>query len=221
MDYDVYKMERNRLGDMIRTAKIRYEQNLIGDMRQNPKLYHGHCRRTLKTKQGVTNVIDSDGILTETEQETAVSLNQYYHSVFTRDEGTLAPDFPDRTEERISDVIFSVDNIEERLQEINPNKATGPDGVEGRLLKECAQEMAPILHDIYRKSLDEGEVPERWKEAEIVPIHKGGSKAVMANFCPVALTSVVCKVFEKIICSAILSFLVTNDLISKQQHGFV
>ena len=221
MDYDAYKMERNRLGDMIRTAKIRYEQNLIGDMKQNPKLYHGHCRRTLKTKQGVTNVVNGDGIMTETEQETAASLNRYYHSVFTRDDGTLTPDFPDRTEERISDVIFSVNNIEERLQEINPNEATGPDGVEGRLLKECAEEMAPILHGIYRKSLDEGEVPEVWKEAEIVPIHKGGSKAVMANFRPVALTSVVCKILEKIICSAILAFLVTNDLISKQQHGFV
>ena len=81
--------------------------------------------------------------------------------------------------------------------------------------------MAPTLHQIYRKSLDEGEVPEEWKDAEIIPIHKGGSKAVMANFRPVALTSVVCKIFEKIICSAILCFLVTNDLISKQQHGFV
>ena len=40
--------------------------------------------------------------------------------------------------------------------------------------------------------MDEGEVPEKWKEAEIVPIHKGGSKAIMANFRPVALTSVIC-----------------------------
>ena len=88
-------------------------------------------------------------------------------------------------------------------------------------MKECAEEMAPILYKMYRKSLDEGEVPEAWKEAEIVPIHKGGSKAVMSNFRPVALTSVVCKVLEKIICAALLSFMYANDLISKQQHGFV
>ena len=54
-----------------------------------------------------------------------------------------------------------------------------------------------------------------------MPIHEGGSKAVMANFRPVALTSVVCKVMEKIICSAILAFLTANKLISQQQHGFV
>ena len=69
--------------------------------------------------------------------------------------------------------------------------------------------------------MDEGEVPSRWKEAHIVPIHKKGSKAIMANFRPVALTSVICKVFEKIICAAILSFLTRNGLISPQQHGFV
>ena len=69
--------------------------------------------------------------------------------------------------------------------------------------------------------MDEGEVPSKWKEAHITPIHKKGNKAVMGNFCPVALTSVMCKVFEKIICSAILSFLTRNGLITKQQHEFV
>ena len=86
-------------------------------------------------------------------------------------------------------------------------------------MKECAVEFAPIVLGIFRKSLDK--VPDRWKEAEIVPIHKGGSKAAMANFPPVALTSIVFKVLEKIICSAILAFLTTNKLISQQQHGCV
>ena len=89
------------------------------------------------------------------------------------------------------------------------------------MLKECATELAPIRCGIYRKSMDEGEVPNKWKEAHVVPIHKKGSKAIMANFRPVALTSVICKVFERIICAAILSFLTRNGLITPQQHGFV
>ena len=221
-DYDVYKMERNKLGDLIRMAKTKYERNLVADMKRNPNLYHGHCRRTLKTKQGVTNVMKVDGVLTETEQETAESLNTYYHSVFTRDEvDEDVPIFPPRTEEKLTDVFFTVEDVENRLQKLNPNKAAGPDRVENRIMKESSEEMAPVLHQIFRKSLDETEVPERWKEAEITPIHKGGSKALMANFRPVALTSAVCKVMEKIICSAILLFLNTNGLISQQQHGFV
>ena len=157
VDYDAYKMERNRLVDCIRSAKIRHEQRLIEDMKHNPNLYHGHCRRTLKTKQGVTNVVNKNGVLTESEGETAESLNEYYHSVLTRDDGVQPPpEFPVRTEEKITDVQFRTEAVRDRLLELNPNKAAGPDGVESRLMKECAEELAPVLHQIYRKLLDEG-----------------------------------------------------------------
>ena len=69
--------------------------------------------------------------------------------------------------------------------------------------------------------MEEAVVPEQWKNANIVPIHKKGSKSVMGNFWPVALTSIICKVTEKILCVAIMSFLVNSNLISGQQHGFV
>ena len=69
--------------------------------------------------------------------------------------------------------------------------------------------------------MDEGEVPSGRKEAHNIPIHKKGNKAIMANFRPVAFTSVICKIFEKIICAAILSFLTRNGLITPQQHWFV
>ena len=141
---------------MIRTAKIKYEQRLISDMIENPNLYQGHCRRSLKTNQGVTNVEDGTGQLTETEEEAAAALNEYYHS-----------EFPRQTE-----VSVSEEAVEEVLMDLNPNKAAGPDGVESRLLKESAKETAPILCQWFRKSMYDGEVPSQWKEAHIIPIHK-------------------------------------------------
>ena len=221
-EYDAYKMERNKLNDVIREARRQHEKRLISDLKGNPNLYHGHCRRTLKTKQGVTNVMDASGKLTETENETATALNTYYHSVFTKDDSEdPIPTFQDQTQEQISDITVSVEMVEEILVSLNANKAAGPDGVENRILKECAEEMSPSLQTIFRRSIDQGEVPGQWKVAHIVPIHKGGSKAIMANFRPVALTSAICKVLEKIICAAIMSFLTRNNLITPQQHGFV
>ena len=201
---------------MIRTSKANHEKGLIDDMKENPNLFHGHCRRSLKTKQGVSNVIDGNGKLTETEEEAAKALNTYYHSVFTQDDGnTPPPNFEEQTMEKIQDVYLSAEVVEEVLLGLNPNKAAGPDDMTSRTMKECAKELAPHLCKIYRKSLDDGEVPQLWKEANIVPIHKSGSKAIMANFRPVALTSVVCKVLERIICSAIMTFLTSNSLISE------
>ena len=153
--------------------------------------------------------------------ETAIALNTYYHSVFTYDPQCPPPVFPVQTQEKLSDVMFTKQSVEEVLLEVNPNKAAGPDRIESMILKECANELAPILCKIYRKSIDESEVPMQWKEAHIVPIYKSGSKAIMANFRPVALTSVVCKVLEKILCSAIIGYLTTHNLISQQQHGFI
>ena len=221
-DYDAYKMERNRLNDMTKSAKIKYERCLITDMKANPNLFHGHCRRSLKTKEGVSNVVDAQGNLTKTEDEAASALNEYYQSVFTEDDGsTVAPVFTEKTCERLADVTFMEETVEDLLSSRDPNKAAGPDGIESRLLKECATELAPILSDLFQKSMDVGEVPESWKEANIVPIHKTGSKAKMSNFRPVALTSVVSKVCEKILCMTIMAFLTMNNLISQQQHGFV
>ena len=97
-DYDAYKLERNKLKDIIRGAKVKHERGLIADMRENPNLFHGHCRRSLKTKQGVTNVVDGNGKLTETDDETATALNRYYHSVFTTDHSNMErPVFAEQT----------------------------------------------------------------------------------------------------------------------------
>ena len=221
-DYEAYKFERNRLNNLVRESKVKYERGLIADMKENPKLYHGHCRRSLKTKQGVSNVMNKEGKLTETEMETATALGVHYQSVFTRDDlNSPPPLFPDQTDEHLTDVSISTEAVEDILLSLNVNKAAGPDEVENRVLRQCAEEMAPKLQQIFRKSLDDGEVPEQWKKAHIVPIHKGGSKATMVNFRPVALTSSICKIMEKIVCMAIMSYLVRNNLISPQQHGFV
>ena len=58
-------------------------------------------------------------------------------------------------------MILTTEMVAERVQELKPNKAVGPDGMDGRLLllKECAEEVAPLLQQIFRKSLDEAEVP--------------------------------------------------------------
>merc|ERR1739838_555890 len=113
-------------------------------MKTNPRLFHGHCRRSIKTKQGVSNVLDRSGKLTQTEDEAAAALNEYYQSVFTPDDdATEPPAFPHQTEEELLDVTFMKETVEEILASRDPNKAAGPDGVESRILKECAEELAP------------------------------------------------------------------------------
>ena len=80
--------------------------------------------------------------------------------------------------------------------------------------------MAQPLYLIFRKSLDEGVVPDDWKQANVTPIYKKGKKIDPSNYRPISLTSVPCKVMERIVKNSIIDHLEQNSLLSKHQHGF-
>ena len=64
-------------------------------------------------------------------------------------------------------------------------------------------------------------VPLEWKEANIIPLFKKGSRNKSVNYRPVSLTSVICKLLESIIRDHIMDFLIKHKLINSSQHGFL
>ena len=60
------------------------------------------------------------------------------------------------------------------LKDIKTHKATGPDNIPGRLLKEAADELAPGLTHLFQSSIDNGTVPLDWKSALVAPVFKKG-----------------------------------------------
>ena len=70
-------------------------------------------------------------------------------------------------------------------------------------------------------SLEQGEIPNFWKLANISPIYKKGSKILAENYRPVSLTSAPCRILESMIRDRILDHLNHNAPITKKQHGFV
>jgi len=63
-------------------------------------------------------------------------------------------------------------------------------------------------------------VPDDWKEANVVPVYKGGSRNVASNYRPISLTSQLCKVLETIVRDQVIEFMETNVLIRNSQQGF-
>jgi len=66
-----------------------------------------------------------------------------------------------------------------------------------------------------------GCVPRQWKDANVSPIFKKGSRIAAANYRPVSLTSIVCKVMEGLIRDGLMEYLLSEGLIANEQHGFV
>jgi len=97
----------------------------------------------------------------------------------------------------------------------------GPDGIHPLLLKECAATVAEPLALIFSKSYSTGTLPSDWKTAQVVPIFKKGSRTDAANYRPISLTSIPCKIMESMIKDKMQQFLDKNNSITEAQHGFV
>ena len=101
------------------------------------------------------------------------------------------------------------------------NKSPEVDGLPPKLPKEIVEQISTPLAKLFILSLEEGIFPSEWKEANITPLFKKGSRNKPENYRPVSLTSVVCKLLEILIRDHIAEFHVKHKLINTTQHGFL
>ena len=65
-----------------------------------------------------------------------------------------------------------------------------------------------------------GVIPKSWKRAAIIPIYKSDNKTVPSNYHLISLTTVICKVLERINRKQVFSFLDEKGCLNSTQHGF-
>ena len=74
---------------------------------------------------------------------------------------------------------------------------------------------------MFNLSLKERVVPVEWKAVNIIPSFKKGSRNKSENYRPVSLTSVICKLLERLIKDHMVDFLVRHKLLNPSQHAFL
>jgi Notch-like protein len=93
-------------------------------------------------------------------------------------------------------------------------------GISSNFIKKIAEPISNPLYIIFSKSMESGEIPSQLKMAKIIPLFKSGDKSIMDNYRPIALLDTFSKIFEKLICKRLTSFLEDNDKITPFQFGF-
>ena len=88
------------------------------------------------------------------------------------------------------------------------------------LLKKCKIPLSEALATFWNKCMEVGSIPDSLKSSIIPPIHKGGNKSEAANYRPVALTSHIIKIYEKVLRNRLADYLDSNNSFNKNQHGF-
>ena len=117
--------------------------------------------------------------------------------------------------------FFTEDDIVKHLAQLDANSSPGPDNIHPCLLKNCASSLSKPLFLIFSISLRSGVFPSLWKEANVTPIHKGGTASSAANYRPISILSSIAKIFEKIVSEFLISQLNEKEFLHPSQHGFV
>ncbi len=102
-------------------------------------------------------------------------------------------------------ITVSEDEVRRALKRVNVRKAAGPDGITGRVLRSCADQLAGLFTSIFNESLATSVVPTSFKKSIIIPVPKNNKPSCLNDYHPVALTSIVMKVFERLVKSHIFS----------------
>ena len=228
-DQVAYKRLRNATVNRVRETHDRYLAEVMGGINPTPtpnsSPVNGIKRawsylKLLRTESTGTPTLFWKSCVCPTDHTKAEALREQYESVFTNEDLENMPGMNDSPFASAPDIHFSAHGIKKQLESIQPDKASGPDMIPARVLKETASELAPVLASIFQQSYDTGTLPQTWKDATITPIYKSGPRTDPKNYRPVSLTSLCSKVMEHIVCSEVSRHLSSNNIVTPHQHGF-
>ena len=217
-----YRRVSNQVRMLTRKAEKEKEERMTAaEAKQNPKKFRSFVRSKTKYQSTIPELEMEDGEMTRNDSEKASTLLKYFSSVFTNEPDEPFEELSEVCSDQLDDIEISVQRVKEVIDQTNINKSPGPDSIHPRILKEAGHMLALPLTLIFRESLDTGQLPKDWKTAHLSAIHKKGSKSHPNNYRPVSLTSVACKLLEKIIRSDMIDHLKRRDLHSNRQYGFI
>ena len=125
--------------------------------------------------------------------------------MFTREDTSSLPvpetKFNGSEGERLGQLVATPEEAASKINNnfMKENTSPGVDGISPKILKETLEQISTPLAHVLNMSLQEGVVPFEWKEANIIPLFKKGSRNKSVNYRPVSLTSVICILLETII----------------------
>ncbi|GFW33196.1 probable RNA-directed DNA polymerase from transposon BS [Trichonephila clavipes] len=116
---------------------------------------------------------------------------------------------------------FTLTELNFALRAMDLRKSPGPDGIHGFLIGHLRPHGMQKLLDIFNFSCKIGHLPRDWKRAIIIPILKPGKDTrTSASYRPIALTSFVCKLMERLILARLNVHLNMYGLLPSDQYGY-
>ena len=203
---------------------LKYEKKVTKCFKSNCKPLFNYLKSKSVLRKSVERLKKEDGSETQTPSETAEVLADFFQSVFKPEPyGPL----PEECFKGIDNDYFwskfmvHPESVAKMLGALDINKAMGPDNVHPKLLRYLSEDSSFVDAVVLLLSACSSEkcIPEIWKTATVVALHKKSSVHNPNEYRPVSLTCIICKVYEKLIREYILDGI--EAVLSDKQHGFM
>jgi len=219
-----YKSMRNRVKMELRVLDRKEQDGIAASCKQSPSKFWRFIKNKSRSSSSIGDLkwVDGSGIyqLAETDYDKAVALEGFFSSVYTVEDSLDFEPLILAQVQTMNKLDISKKVIYDKLSNLKIDKSPGMDMLHPRLLFEVRDAIVHPLWVIFNESLSKASIPRDWKIAEVIALHKKGSRAERGNYRPVSLTCICCKLLESIIRDNIMNHIITNGLLSKYQYGF-
>ena len=147
---------------LCRQAHANYVNELTSDDKNNKKLF-SYIRGKRKEDVGISDLCDGNKVIQDPLIKANI-FNEQFSSVFSTP-GAPLPRTADSSFPPMPNIKVTRNGVLRLMLDIKENKATGPDGIPGKLLKICANELADSFTLLFQKSLEHGVIPGEWKKS--------------------------------------------------------
>ena len=198
-----------------------YLAKIEASLKDNPKMFWKYHKSILHRRSSLNPIITFNNCTAKSPKEKAELFNTYFCSVFRAAKTAMNSDVSISLitfSSQLSDITIS-EEVATYLCNSDISKATGPDGIPSRILKECSAIIAQSLCSLFNHSLHSGTVPIDSKSANVTPVHKKEKKELATNYRPISLLSVISKVLERCVCDRFYDHV--RGMINDAQHGFL
>ena len=189
----------------------------------SPKPYWSMLKTILNNKKipCISPIYRNNNYITDFKEKAQI-FNDFFakQSTLVENSCKLTTNSFKRTNNLLSIISFTKDDIAKIIKNLNPNKAHGFDMISIRMIKICSESFLKPLELIFKLCLENEKFPIEWKKANVVPVHKINNKKLMENYRPISLLPVCGKTLERLIYNKMFGFFTKNELISQNQSGF-
>ncbi|KAK2878201.1 hypothetical protein Q8A73_012383 [Channa argus] len=203
-----------RTGDKtaLRTARAKLSRAIREAKRAHSKKIHDHFEDSGDTRrmwQGIQAITNYKTTSPDCDRDASLpdALNHFYARFEAQNNVKARKSTPPPSDQVL---CLTTAEVRKTLCRVNPRKSAGPDNIPGRVLRECAEQLADVFTDIFNISLSSNVVPTCLKATTIVPVPKKSTVSCLNDYRPVALTPIVMKCFERLVMRHIKTQLPTS-----------